>query len=354
VFFGDSSKLKNSVAESGIYDKFVTSIIEENIKQQTSNSNSIPLDDPRVQEIIYSVFNPRVLQTSAELVIDGAYTWLEVEDVELSFIIDFTQQREQLIDGLSSYSATRLEGLPPCSSQDLQTPNVFKLQCQPPGFYEELVKKQVSSDLTNSDFLKDAVLTEKNLPSAVDGATIDQKYSFAPLAYQVLKNSIWIFGILFVVATIIYIAIRKPTRKGVKAYGKDILANGLLLLIFTVFYSVVVPRLMSSYSLQANTGANAINDSFKYFTNRLDGIIINIAIQIVAVGILILAIEKISRTSSIYGALAKKAGITTSIKPAKKLDKKETLAKPPVQTSETAKKSKFKKQKSSKFRKMGL
>lgn len=354
VFFGNSVDLKNSIAESGIYESFVPSIISANIEQQTSESSSIPLEDPEIQKIINEVFNPKLLQSSADTVIDGVYAWLSGSSENLKFEIDFTQQRLELVDKLSTYSALRLKGLPPCSAEELQSANVFRLECQPPGFYETLVKNQVSNDLNNSDFLKGPVLTEKNLPIVKDGVPIDQKFHFAPFIFTILSNGIWIFGLIFVLATAVYIFVRKPARKGIKAFGKDLLANGIMLIVFTVFYSMVVPRLLSSYSLQANTGSSALNDSLNYFTNRLDILVINIAIQITAVGVILLVIEKMSRTASIYGVLAKKAGITTSVEHLPKSAKKEKTKKPPVQTSETAKKPKYTKQKSSKFKKMGL
>jgi hypothetical protein len=272
----------------------------------------------------------------------------------LKFEINFTQQRTELIDRLSTYSALRLKGLPPCTAIELQTANVFRLQCQPPGFYETLVKNQVKDDLNNSDFLKDSVLTEKNLPIVKEGVAIDQKFHFAPIIFSVLKNGIWLFGFSFLLATAVYISIRKPKRKGINAYSKDLLANGIMLLVFTVFYSIVVPKLLSSYSLQASTGSSALNESLNYFTNRLDILVINIAIQITALGAIIFAIERMSRTAGIYGVLAKKSGLTTSIEHFPKTGKKEKTNKPPVQTSETAKKPKYTKQKSSKFKKIGL
>jgi predicted PurR-regulated permease PerM len=354
VFFGSSSSLKNSIAESGVYESFVPSIISANIEQQTNESNSIPLEDPEIQRIINEVFNPKLLQASADTVIDGVYTWLDGNSEILKFEINFTQQRTELIDRLSTYSALRLKGLPPCTAIELQTANVFRLQCQPPGFYETLVKNQVKDDLNNSDFLKDSVLTEKNLPIVKEGVAIDQKFHFAPIIFSVLKNGIWLFGFSFLLATAVYISIRKPKRKGINAYSKDLLANGIMLLVFTVFYSIVVPKLLSSYSLQASTGSSALNESLNYFTNRLDILVINIAIQITALGAIIFAIERMSRTAGIYGVLAKKSGLTTSIEHFPKTGKKEKTNKPPVQTSETAKKPKYTKQKSSKFKKIGL
>lgn len=354
VFFGSGSSLKNSIAESGVYESFVPSIISANIEQQTSESSSIPLEDPEIQKIINEVFNPKLLQSNADVVIDAVYGWLDGNYEQLKFEINFTQQRAELIDRLSTYSALRLKGLPPCTAVELQTANVFRLQCQPPGFYETLVKNQVKDDLNNSDFLKDSVLTEKNLPIVKDGVPIDQKFHFAPIIFSALKNGIWLFGFTFLLATAIYISIRKPKRKGINAYSKDLLANGIMLLVFTVFYSIVVPKLLSSYSLQANTGSNALNESLSYFTNRLDILVINIAIQITALGAIIFAIERMSRTAGIYGVLAKKSGLTTSIEHFSKTEKKEKTNKPPVQTSETAKKPKYTKQKSSKFKKIGL
>lgn len=212
-----------------------------------------------------------------------------------------------MIDKLSTYAALRLDGLETCTQQELQTNNLFELDCQPPGFYREIVKNQVTSDLENSDFLRNPVFTEDDLPRTEDEKSIVDKLSFVPLVYKILNNGIWIFGSIFVLASFLFILIRRPLRKGFKAIGKDLLGNGSMLIIFTVFYSYVLPKISGSFNLQlTNTGSESLDEVSNYFVHKLDILIINIAIQIAAVGLLILIIERMSRTSNIYSELAKK------------------------------------------------
>ncbi len=163
AFLGSNERLKNSIAESGIYEKFIDSVIAANATQSAAQSSSIPLDDPKVQEIAKSVFTPVVLKNSLESVLDGLYDWIDGDSSSLKFTVELTQQREVLFDSLSTYAAERLNGLRPCTQVELQTANVFSLDCQPPGFYEEIVKNQVQRDLTNSDFLKDSKFSSARL-----------------------------------------------------------------------------------------------------------------------------------------------------------------------------------------------
>ena len=338
---GSSDKLKNTVYASGAYDKFVDSIIEANSDQFKNQSNSLPLDDPAIQNIVKSVFTPKILKDKTESVIDGFYEWFDGDVDELKFEVDLSSQKNDLIDKLSTYAALRLDGLETCTQQELQTNNLFELDCQPPGFYREIVKNQVTSDLENSDFLRNPVFTEDDLPRTEDEKSIVDKLSFVPLVYKILNNGIWIFGSIFVLASFLFIIIRRPLRKGAKAIGKDLLGNGSMLIIFTVFYSYVLPKISGSFNLQlTNTGSESLDEVSNYFVHKLDILIINIAIQIAAVGLLILIIERMSRTSNIYAELAKKTGMTSSIAKESKQKQDVSVARPPLQTSEASKKPK--------------
>ena len=337
VFFGSSQKIKNSIAESGIYNEFVDSVIKSNLANGNTDNSSIPFNDTKVQEIAKSIFTPALLQNQTDKLIDGGYSWLDGSETKLKFSVDLSKQRLQLIDSLSTYAAERLNGLRPCSLDELKNPNVFTLQCQPPGFYQELVKNQVSNDLSNSDFLKDANYNESSLPLTKDGKTIDQKYSFAPVIFKILKNGIWVFGGLFLITASLYVVARLPLRKGIKAFGKDMLTNGIMLIIFTIFYSLFLPKITSSFNLQSGgSGAEAFTNVSKYFTSRLDTLIINISIQIATVGLIVLIAERMSRPSSLYSSLAKKTGISSSV--VQNHNSSSTISKrPPIQTSEPTK-----------------
>lgn len=341
ILIGNPAKLKNIINDSGAYQNVIESIIATNIDNFSKSNDTLPLSDPEIQNIVRNVFTPEVLKEKTELFIDSVYSWLDKSSDNLEFSIDFTKQRDELFDGLSTYAATRLSGLPACTLEDLQaTNNVFNLECQPPGFYENIVKTQVLGDLNNSDFLKNPEITENNLPKTADESKFTEKFHFMPLIYSILQNGIIIFGGFFVLCSLIYLLARLPFRKGFKSLGRDLLGNGVMLVIFTALYSALFPKITSSFKLQITSSGNeAVEKSVNYFVHSVDVLVINIAIQIAVVGLLILIIEKMTRPTEFYAEVAKKSGLLTSEeKKTVQLVEKSDYKNAPVQTSEPANK----------------
>jgi len=113
-----------------------------------------------------------------------------------------------------------------------------------------------------------------------------------------------------------------------------------MLVIFTVLYSALLPKITSSFKLQITSSGNeAVEKSVNYFVHSVDLLVINIAIQIAVVGLLILIIEKMTRPTEFYAEVAKKSGLLTSEeKKTTQLVEKSDYKNAPVQTSEPVKK----------------
>lgn len=358
-FIGDTKTIKTAIDDSKIYDSLVQSIIDDNVDNFSQSSTSIPLDDPEIQKIILQSFDSNTLKDNTEATIDSVQNWLNGKSDKLEFSFDLSEGKAKLADNLSDYAVNRLDRLPACSTFSSET-NVFRIGCLPPDVDLRSLRETLKNDFNNTpNFLSDPVITEDNLPKSADGQRIDQKFSFARSIYQILDNGILIFGLGLVLASLFFIIVRLPLRRGFKALGRDLSTNGLMLLLFTVAYAYVLPRFTSSFSLNisGNPSTQLFNRAADNLMHKLDILIINTAIQIALVGIVILIIERLTRSSDIYAKVYEKSGLEVSDPPKHTTSKTVKKHKPneaPVQTSEVPRHTTNTVQKKKKYRKIQL
>lgn len=328
----DKQVLKDSLATSGAYASFVDTVIDSNIDESTQTLSSLPLADQNVRTIITKSFSPQILKTQTDAVIDNVYEWLDGRSSKLSFRYDFTESKNTMNASLASYAAERVATLPNCDRLPEQI-NVFTISCKPMNITSDFVRAQTLADLESSDLLKDPVITQDNLPKAADGENLDVKYSFVPKLYQLMQVALPVSIALLVVAIGLYIFVRLPVQKGLRAFGKDILSNGIMLIILTVVFGYIVPNYTNSYGLSGNQLSNLFSKVSDTYIHRVDILVINIAIQMAAAGLGLLLILRINKSNNIYSALKSKSGLVSSV------GKSNTVAKrpsrPPVQTSES-------------------
>lgn len=336
----NKQNLKDSLTSSGIYNSFVDSIINANVDESNQTLSSLPLQDQKVRDIVSKSFSPQILKTQTDTVIDNIYTWLNGESEKLAFQYDFTQSRATMNTALATYAADRVMALPECeeSPQEL---NVFTIQCRPSNINAEFIRTQTLNDLEASELLKDTIITQDDLPRTADNITLDQKYAFVPTIYQLMRFCLPVSIALFTLLSVVYIYIRKPWQKGLRAYGKDLFSNGVMLIILTALFGYVIPKYTDSYGISGNETAALFNHASNTYIHKIDIVVINIAIQLAAVGLGLLLILRINRKTSMYAGIKSKAGIATSV--GKSTNSTKRSSRPPVQTSEATLKPKTRK-----------
>lgn len=344
--------IKGILETSGVYDTFVNDVIADNQQKNGDLNSSLPLDDPNVKAIVNDVFSPQLLRQSSHTVIDGTYEWLQQKSDRIEFSVNLAQQRTALIDSLSTYASVRLEGMPACSAAELQQGNVFKLQCEPPGFYQEIVKTQVVSDLTNSDFLSDPVISDDSLPRNSQGLRIDEQFSYMPTVFGVLSYGVLIASSAVVAASVVYISVRRPKRKAIASLARDVLTTSVTVLGATLFYVYILPELTDSLSIGSDSrGIGEVIDSI---TNQVNIVIINTTIQMSAVGAVVLVAERMTRPQDFYAQVVKKSGLKSSISTKRSISTGNNVSRPPVQTSESSTRKSTKKRAQKNDQKFGL
>lgn len=344
---GNEQTLKDTLVESEIYNKFIPSIIDANLDQTRDDLSSLPLDDINVRSIIRQSFAPQTLREQTEVVIDDVYAWLEGRTDYLEFSYDFTESKEAMNNGIANYAAQRVLSLPDCEVAFAEV-NVFNVDCKPAGFSFEFVRSQVLNDLQSSDFLKSPIINQDNLPKSPDGKTLEEQYSYVPTIFQILQGGIFISIILVVLSATLFVYVRRPLSKGFQALGRDLLSNGVMLILLTIGFGFLLPRYTDTFSIQGNATSALFNQVSDLYIQKIDIIVINVAIQIAAVGLGIMLIGRINKVAGGYRNARAKSGLITSNAVKRSTQPRGTSKRPPIQTSEVEKPSKSRKPRSKK------
>ncbi len=352
--FGNRQVIKDSLVESRIYTTIVPSFIEDNRKSNEGKRSVLPYEDQRLTEIAENTFPSNILRLNAEKAVDGIYDWVNGDSEVLSFAVNLEDEKQQFIERVSTFAAEYVGSLPLCQTNEIPEVTIFELECRPENVPLQFVKDKMSADLRSSDTLKaEFILTEQNLPKTEDGTLVYEKVLFLPSVMQFFNSYLWLFIVVFVIAAGLFVKARKTYRKGFQSLGRDLLSNGATLIIATVIFGFVLPTVTDTFTLQGNDTITQINTVTEILTRRFDIIIINTALQIIALAVLIIVLERMSRPQSMYAGLARRSGMSSSIGKSIRNDPK-TFKSPPVQTSETKKKPKKRTKKPKKYRKMGL
>ncbi len=275
MVFGTPGVLKQSLAGSGAYDSFVDSALESAKKEQSKNTQDVPLDRPEVKAAVQSAFTPALLRTNSEQLIDATYGWLQGKTPTPIFRIDLTAARQNLISSLADYAANRAAGLPACSPQqtrELQGSDVdpFNAACLPPGITADTIRQKVAADLTsNNDFLKNPVYTEANFPRNSEGKTPFQQAEQAPKIYAKAKLAPYVLTLTALLAGVCVVLLYEERRCGLRSIGFSFLSVGIVVLFSTWLVSYALNRVEHSGKPLGNLAENNFQQALLTFVNKI-------------------------------------------------------------------------------------
>lgn len=352
---GNRSLVKQTIAESGAYQKFVPSIIESN-----KDNSTIPLSDPEVVLIINKAFPPETLKNKTEDIVDSIFNWLEGKESEVIFTVDFTENKNQLGDKLSEYAFTNLAFKDTCETQP-EYFDPFTSECRPYGYDIFKGETEFADQIKSTEgFLGQTVLTQASLPANKSGKTIFEQYSNAPVIYKWLMRAPWILGVMTIISAVSFVGYLPNKRRGVARLGKTISATSVTLIVTPLIFSVIIPQFSKSFQSEISGSSAEVlfNDIITSLTRSFDRMMIGFGVWLLLIGIAILLGEKMTRPKTRYSGVASRSGLTSSLEPAQKLASPRGKIKPatlPMQSSEISDTKKPKKQKkNSKYRKIPI
>ena len=353
LLLDNSQNLKKIINENNAYQRF-NQVLVDSLKNSPQEANSIPFDDPRITQIIKNNFDPQTMQTVSEGFLDSFYDWLNGKTPGVTYQADLTKNKQKLALQIAEYGVEKVSNLEYCPRPPTET-NIFKLECRPYGLGLADVKNQLYDSIANNkDFLSNGKLSIDSLPKVDGKKTIVEAYPNAPTYFSYFKILPYVLLSLSALFGIFVVYIYRSKLNGLSSVGFSLASTGLFLAVTPIIYIYVLPRIgfkMPEFNGGGDNFSEIINDVINLFYADLNVTMINIAIQVLAAGVIIIFIARFfKRNQSIYNDLEKKTGLSSSEK--KKSKVKVSTGNVPVQSSE-AKKTKTKKStKSKKYRKI--
>lgn len=353
ILLDSSQGIKKTISDSNAYERF-NQVLVDSLKNSPQQANSIPFDDPRIADIVKKNLDPNTMQKVGEGFLDSTYDWLNGKTKTIEYEADLTKNKQNLASQIADYGVEKVSNLEYCRKTPAET-NIFKLDCRPYGLSLADVKNQLYDSIANNqDFLSNGKISINSLPKVDGKKTITEAYSNAPRYFYYFKIAPYILLAISLLFGIFIIYIYRRKLDGLSSIGYSLASTGVFLAITPILYVYVLPRTgfkMPTFSGGGDNFSAIINDIINLFYSDLNVTMINIAIQVLALGIIVIFMARFfKKNQSIYTDLEKKTGLTSSEK--KRSKTKVSTNSIPIQTSE-AKKSKPKKSsKSSKYRKM--
>ena len=318
LVLGSKSGIKETLLSVNAYDRFSQALIDSGAESSKNDPASIPFSDPQVAKVIKDSFGPMQLEQISETIIDSGYAWLDGDTPELQFSINLAENKERLARGLSNYALDRLQSLPACTTLPTES-NIYRLNCRPAYLDLNQQRDQLYKTILNDEsFLKDTTFSQADLPKTESGQTFSESYAKVPQYFSYFRASPYILLGICALMSLIIIFLSKNRRSGVKYISTSLLSTGVFLSITPIIYTYVLPAIgfkLPSFGGGGNQAISEIvNDSVSALYTNFNVMLINVAIQVAAAGLILYFAAKFFKpnVANMYDQLEKKSGLAVS------------------------------------------
>ncbi len=232
---GSSAPVKKVLADSGIFNSIVSSALDQAKTSSGEQGGGVDLTNQIVKKAAEKTITPQYLQTNTEKVLDSVYAWLDGKTTLPDFSIDVASLKTNFAAEAAKAASAQAASLPVCTSATpTENFNVFSATCLPKGLTAAAIGAQIQNGIASGQgFLSNPTITAESIKSGSSNQSVfaDQLKS-APLAYQRIKKTPIILGVLSLLTAAAIIFLSSSRAKGLRRVGIILLAIGAILLIF--------------------------------------------------------------------------------------------------------------------------
>lgn len=250
--FGSPTYIKNALDKSGIYDTAIASLVKETTNKQGTSDTQTSEGEAAVRKAVSDAIPATYIKDQTGGVLDGVYAWLQGDTQNLSFAIDLTPVKTELVSNLTAQALERAQSLPACTSAtDLaSTDDPFSMDCLPPGTTPDLLANQTRQSVLESDIFKSASITPQNLTQTGD-EPLEQQLASVKDGYQAIKKGVYLTGLLAIVFITTAIFLSRPRQTGIKRVALILLTTGGVGIITAVVGGFAVKFVIDSLTEKA-------------------------------------------------------------------------------------------------------
>jgi hypothetical protein len=255
---GSPTHIKNALDTSGIYDTAIASIVQQSTNEQGTSDTQTSDGEAAVRKAVGDAIPASYIKDQTSGVLDGVYAWLQGDTQNLTFSIDLTPVKTELVNNLTAQALNRAASLPACTaeSQLTSTDDPFSMECLPPGVTPDQLANQTRQSVLDSEMFKNASITPQNLTEK-SSKPLEEQLSPVKDGYQAIKKSVYLVGLLTVVFIATAILLSKPRQTGIKRVAFILLTTGGVGVITAVVGNFVVKFIIDSLTEKAEGALGA-------------------------------------------------------------------------------------------------
>lgn len=240
--------------QSGAY----SNVVEVIVSPQSEGTDEF-LDQATLSGAISKTLSPDFVRQTVESVLNPTYDWLQGKSDQITFTIDFSQQRPELQKQLASAMVQEFKELPECTSAfsdfGKDTPTCIPKGSSPEQAAADLARRSVeSTSFLSEPITQDSIDTSK-LPNLTYMRTV---FSLAPILLIVLPITVALLATTFIITS--------PNKfHGLQAVGRQI----ALTLLVPMLISLTLWLTARNISLDAFGDARIINNIVEPIAHQL-------------------------------------------------------------------------------------
>lgn len=207
--------IKSWLSKGKVYENLADIIIDQiSLESMADLPEFINLENKEeLKNVFIKIFPAAWIQTNVESAIDGGYEWLEGKTDLPYFEIDFSENKDTMLDEIVNYFTSSLETLPTCTEAEMLSMqnegkdfNPIDATCLPPGFDKNNLG-EIEKELENK--LNEIEIYEKGKIRSTEFITIDSVITQnVQKVYEIFKNlPVIITFSIIVISLILFITI---------------------------------------------------------------------------------------------------------------------------------------------------
>lgn len=302
------NKVEAQLASSGFYSQFADNAIQqaENNSGGNLGDTTIDFNNPIIKQAAHNALSTQFLQQQGNSFINSNYAWLEGKQSKPTYTIDLTSALQAFATSVGQAVTIRLATLSACTPaqlaiiQSTAAIDPLSITCRPPSLDPKTTGSDITQEIVqNSAFLNNPVISPESI-SPGNGQPYYQKFSKAPLIFQLSLKAPYFWGALTLILILLIYLVARPKRRGTRRLSVVLLIAGILLLLNKLGADALFNKLQKqAFSASSNSGQQ---QSIINFAHRIESQLVRIdlyfGIAFIALGIILLILLRLRRPAT--------------------------------------------------------
>lgn len=218
--------VKNTLAESGIYDRVAAS----DMLLENSHLSSMASSNEMITAALSDSISPSYVKNSSEKLVDAIYAYVHGDMATLELAVDVGDVKAQFANNVAMRVKQKFDSLPVCTELKIPSTSIESLleaTCTPVGVSSQQASEDAKTEIMNTALFSNDRLDLAGLVGARESSLVALLTDLRT-AYPYFIALVYGLPALGLVLAAIILFLSSPRRRGIKSLANTLLSAGII------------------------------------------------------------------------------------------------------------------------------